>query len=262
MAPQPSPTKQGTQPQPSNIPPIPGGNNDVAFPSTPVRNIIQTPRRHTRRSDQKIEVQTLPGTRWDELEIERRRETQRGRELPSDTTGTSSLERLSLREKSVQVSNNRTATTKVPDWTTGRRQTQTPAHQSGPSSIGSAEDTPIQVFAAASSSVRRHRPNRSQPHKHEAADTRPNNEPPPLIADHFGGGDFLPNMARRPGRNQVDYVAELKETIHESLSKLSDIQEKLTPLGQQIVVLEEELKAKESDNGKLKSIPEISLDTY
>jgi hypothetical protein len=54
-------------------------------------------------------------------------------------------------------------------------------------------------------------------------------------------------MARRPGRNQVDYVAELKETIHESLQKLSDIQERLGPLGQQIAALEEELKAKEGD---------------
>jgi hypothetical protein len=61
-------------------------------------------------------------------------------------------------------------------------------------------------------------------------------------------------MARRPGRNQVDYVVELKEAIHESLSKLSDIQEKLAPLGQQILALEEELKAKESDSGKLESI--------
>jgi hypothetical protein len=61
-------------------------------------------------------------------------------------------------------------------------------------------------------------------------------------------------MARRPGRNQVDYVAELKETINESLSKLSDIQDKLAPLGQQIVALEEELKAKESDSSKLGGI--------
>lgn len=63
-------------------------------------------------------------------------------------------------------------------------------------------------------------------------------------------------MARRPGRNQVDYVVELKETIHESLAKLSDIHEKLAPLGQQIVAMEEELKAKESDSSKLEQIPE------
>ena len=64
-------------------------------------------------------------------------------------------------------------------------------------------------------------------------------------------------MARRPGRNQADHFVDLKETIHESLSKLSDIQEKLAPLGQQIVALEEELKAKESDSSKLEQIPRI-----
>lgn len=64
-------------------------------------------------------------------------------------------------------------------------------------------------------------------------------------------------MARRPGRIQPGYVSELKDAIGESLAKLSEIQEKIAPLGQQIVTQEEELKAKENDGSE--SMKETSL---
>ncbi len=255
---------QGTHlPQPSNIPPISAGDY-ITQPSTPVRT-LETPRRRTRGSEQKIDLQTLPGTRWDELEIERQRERQRGREPGSDTTGTLSLDRLSLREKKVQVPSRCTAATKDNDLIAGRRPTQRQVRQSG-THTGSFETEPSQVLAAAFSPTKRRRPNKPVVVEHRvlpgrqsqpASEAELNHQSLSLTSDRSVGKDLLPSMARRPGRNQADHFVDLKETIHESLSKLSDIQEKLAPLGQQIVALEEELKAKESDSSKLEQIPRI-----
>jgi hypothetical protein len=265
MAPQPAPSEQGTrthQPQPPNIPPV-AACDPTASPSTPVRSILETPRRSNRKSEQTLDYQTLPGTRWDELEIERQRERQRGRETASDISGTQSLNRLSLRERSVQVSSHRPGNPKDSDPRPAQRQTQRPGYQPASNTLACLEENPSQVPATGPSSTKKGRPKQPVRAKHRlqserrgesVSETGLTNQSSSLIADSSIGADLQSSMARRPGRNQVDYVAELKETIHESLSKLSDIQEKLGPLGQQILTLEEELKAKESDSSKLKEI--------
>jgi hypothetical protein len=262
MAPKPSPTKQDThQPHPSYISPVPDEGH-IALPSTPARNIYSgTPRRQTRQSEQDLEVQTLPGTRWDELDIDRHREKQRGREPTSDLIAAPSLSRLSLREKSVQLSTQRSTVTRDIHLKPGRRQTHRQAQQSASHSAECFEENSEQVLGAAPSPTKKRRLNRSLSQTCRGPTGRPSESssqagvsPSSLIAGQSLEKSLPPNMARRPGRNQVDYVAELKETIHESLSKLSDIQEKLGPIGQQILTLEEELKAKESDSSKLDRI--------
>lgn len=262
MAPQLSHKEQGPhQPQPTNIPPVPAGDH-AANPSTPVRSIPETPRRHTRKSEPNLDFQTLPGTRWDELDIERQRERQRGREAAADSTGTPSLDRLSLREKRTQVSSRRTAATKDSDLIPEIRRTRHPARQSGPqNSLESPANDFSQPLAEPSSSAKKSRRKKRQGptgrQSKAAPQTGLDSQPQLLTANELigVGRDLAPGMARRPGRNQVDYVAELKETIHESLSKLSDIQEKQAPLGQQILALEEELKAKEGDSSKPRAYP-------
>jgi hypothetical protein len=261
MAPQPAPSEQGIgthQPQPPNIPPV-AADDPTASPSTPVRSILETPRRSNRKSEQTFDYQTLPGTRWDELEIERQRERQRGRETASDISGTRSLNRLSLRERSVQVSSHRPGNPKDSDPRPAQRQTKRSGYQPASNTLGPLEENPSQVPATGSSSTKKGRPKQPvrvkhrlqlEPRRESASETGLTNQSSSLIADSSIEADLQSSMARRPGRNQVDYVAELKETIHESLSKLSDIQEKLGPLGQQILTLEEELKAKESDSSK------------
>jgi len=263
MAPKPSLTTQDAQgPHDAQTTSVPCAalSGHIPPPSTPVGNIPETPRRLTRRSEQSLHIQTLPGTRWDELEIERQRERQRGREGAPDSTATPSLERLSLREKSVQVSSHRTSTTQDPGLVPKRQRSQAPARQTKSRSGGLSEEISRQAVATASSPTKKHRPKQPSPDNHQVstsrknqstANTVPNCHYPSLSTDRDIGRALAPSMARRPGRNQVDYVSELKEAIHESLSKLSDIQEKLAPLGQQILVLEEELKAKESDSSKL-----------
>ena len=262
MAPKVSPTKKGPQwthqPQLSNIPAAPAGDA-VAQPSTPVRNISDTPKRHTRRSEQKVDVQTLPGTRWDKLEIERQRQRQREQESGLDTTETPVLNQFSLREKTVQASTHRASATKDRDLVPEAIPTEVPALQPGSQSSGPGKEASGRVLATASSPTKKRRANQSGFSKHQLSTGQQpqsksevgfTNQSP---SSTFGAPverDPLLSMARRPGRNQVDFVAELKETIHESLSKLSDIQDKLAPLGQQIVVLEEELKAKEADSSK------------
>lgn len=261
-----SPIKQGPQARhTSNTAPAPT-SNPVVYPSTPVQSVSDTPRRYTRKSGQKFEVHTLPGTRWDELEIERRRESRRGRDSAAGPILIPSLNRLSLREKSAQLSAYRNTQsseeTKYLDVSTGRHQDQLSVQQSANYSSQSVGESLVQNPATASSPLKRHPRNRFLQAKQQApserggqsaSEVRLSNQSPSLIAERIPG-DLPANMARRPGRNQVDYVAELKETINESLSKLSDIQDKLAPLGQQIVALEEELKAKESDSSKLGGI--------
>jgi hypothetical protein len=263
MAPKPSLTTQDAQgahdAQTTSIPSAPL-SGQIPLPYTPVAGIQETPRRLTRRSEQTLDIQTLPGTRWDKLEIERQRERQRGREGASDSTATPSLERLSLREKSAQVSSHRTPATQDPGPVLKRRRSQAPARQTKSRSGGLSEEFSRQAAATASSPTKKSRPKHHSPDKHQVstrrqnqstANTLPNILSPTLPTDRGIRRAFTPSMARRPGRNQVDYVSELKEAIHESLSKLSDIQEKLAPLGQQILILEEELKAKESDSSML-----------
>jgi hypothetical protein len=274
MAPKPSPSEQGAQDaqdaQASNIPSAPPGAH-FAHPLTPVRNIPETPRRITRGSDQTLDIQTLPGTRWDELEIERQRERQRGREPASDSTATPSSNRSSLREKSVQVSSHRTPATKARDSPPEKRQSQAPARPTGSHARGLSEECSSQFVATASSPTKKRRLKGSAGTKPQVSPGRQNQSTadaglsthsPSLLTDNGIRSALPPRMARRPGRNQVDYVSELKEAIQESLSKLSDIQEKLAPLGQQILVLEEELKAKENDSSKLEWFPQILPDFY
>lgn len=259
--PQPSPTKQGAhQPQPSNTSPVSAGDH-VAGPSTPVRRPLETPGRHTRRRQQKINVQTLPGTRWDELEIERQRESQGGQGLPSDLTNIPTVRKLPLYENSAHASSRRSISPGDFNLIPAAIQPRSPAQQSGTLLLGPCEEPTKQLPASGPSPTKGSRPiRRRQAKKHRAPSERRGKSAPGtgiitqspfLFANCSAGQDLLSIMARRPGRNQVDYVAELKETIHESLSKLSDIQEKLIPLGQQIVSLEEELKAKESNSSKL-----------
>ena len=262
MAPKVSPTKQGAQgthqPQPSNISAAPAGNA-VAQPSTPVQNIPDTPKRHTRRSEQKVDVQTLPGTWWDKLDIERQRQRQREQEPDSDTTDTPVLNELSLREKTVQAPRHRVSAVKDRDLVSETKQTEVPALQSGTHSSKSLKEASGRVLATASLPAKKRRPNRSRLSRHQVSTRQQRqsqseagltNQSPSSTVEALVERDPLLSMARRPGRNQVDLVADLKETIHESLSKLSDIQERLAPLGQQIVALEEELKAKEADSSK------------
>lgn len=262
MTPKVSPNKRGPQrthqPQASNIPAAPAGDV-VAQPSTPVRNISDTTRRHTRRSERKVDVQTLPGTRWDKLEIERQRQRQREQEFSSDTTATPVLNQLSLREKTVHAPTHRVSAKKDRDLVSEAKPTEVPALQPGSQSLGEAKEARGRVLATASSPTKKHRPNQSRLSKHQLSSGRQRQSKPEAGFTSRSPSstlkalierDPLLSMARRPGRNQVDFVAELKETIHESLSKLSDIQDKLGPLGQQIVVLEEELKAKEADSSK------------
>jgi hypothetical protein len=247
-------------------------SGDAPLPPTPVGNISETSRRLTRRSEQTSDIQTLPGTRWDELEIERQRDRQRGREGASDSTTTPSFERLSLREKSVQVPGHRVPATQNPGSVAKRRRSQAPARLSTSRSGGLSEEVSRQPVATGLLPTRKYRPKQPSPDKQQVSNRRQNPSTANTVANiHFPilptdteiGRVFPSSMARRPGRNQVDYVSELKEAIHESLSKLSDIQDKLAPLGQQILVLEEELKAKESDSSKLaltlRDIPKFVL---
>lgn len=230
-----------------------------------MRSLLETPRRHTRRSSPNFDPQTLPGTRWDELDIERQREGQRGRVPASDITRTPSLGRLSLHEKRTQVvSQQKTVTSKDPDTVSGRRLTQCSAQKPGFQSVGLSAE----LIDAGVSPAKRRRPNQPVPAKQQPL-LVPRDQPLPLTGierqstrvtpKQFIVKDRQSSMARRPGRNQVDPVAELKEAIHESLSKLSEIQEKVTPLGQQIAALEEELKAKESDSSKPSRLFSIRL---
>lgn len=268
MAQQPSPTKKGTrQPPPSNISDVPSGGG-TEYPATPVRSHPESRRKSARRSHQKIDFQTLPGTRWDELDIERQRERQRGRATASNTAAPPSFDRLSLRESSVQVSSQGVASSessKGLDLLPQQKGILGTAKRSEAYSTGSSELLSSQTTATASSPVKKHHQDRSLRAKQQlsskqpgqsTSETGPSTLTPSLSFAHSGITEHPTDMARRPGRNQVDYVAELKEAIHESLSKLSDIQEKLAPLGQQIVALEEELKAKESDSSK--SMPNLS----
>ncbi|ERF76895.1 hypothetical protein EPUS_02606 [Endocarpon pusillum Z07020] len=260
MAPRLPPTKKGPQrthqPPPSNIPAAAAGDV-VAQPSTPVRNISDTPRRHTRRSERKVDVQTLPGTRWDKLEIERQRHRQREQESGSGITETPVLNELSLHEKTIHASIHRASATKTRDLVSETNPIEVSALQLGSQSLGSVKEANGRVLATTSSPIKKRRPNQSRLSKHRLSTGRQRqskpeagftSQSPSSTLEAVIERDPLLSMARRPGRNQVDFVAELKETIHESLSKLSDIQDKLAPLGQQILVLEEELKAKEADN--------------
>ncbi len=262
MAPKVSPTKKGPQwthqPQPTNIPATPAGNA-VAQPSTPVRNISDTPRRHTRRSEQNVDVQTLPGTRWDKLEIERQRQRQREQEPDSDTTNTPVSNEFPLLGATIQASTHRVSATKDRDLVLETTSTDVPAVQPGTQSLRLVKEGSGRVLATASSPTKKRHPNQSRHSKHQLSSGRQRqskseagltNQSPSLTIEAPIERDSLSSMARRPGRNQVDVVTDLKETIHESLSKLSDIQEKLAPLGQQIVALEEELKVKEADSSE------------
>ena len=233
-----------------------------------MRSHPESRRKSARRSHQKIDFQTLPGTRWDELDIERQRERQRGR-TASSTAAPPSFDRLTLRESSVQLSSHRADSsdlTKGLDLLPQQKGTLVAAKKPEASSTGLYEALSSQTPAVASSPVKKHHQDRSLRAKQQLSskqrgqssfETGPSGLTPSLNTAHSGTREHLADMARRPGRNQVDYVAELKEAIHESLSKLSDIQEKLAPLGQQIVALEEELKAKESDSSKL--MPNLSM---
>lgn len=197
-----SPAKKGPhQRQPSNTASVVPTSDHVAYPSTPARPTSASLRRSARGSEKTIEVLTLPGTRWDRLDIERQRESSRQAPITASSPAERRRENWSLLAKQRGIS--------------GRRG-QFVRSSSGPSALSPSVN-------------------------------------PTHLAREFSP-QSRPIMARRPGRNQVDYVAELKETIHESLSKLSEIHEKLAPLGQQIVALEEELKAKESDGSKLQQI--------
>lgn len=225
-----------------------------------MRNVLHTPRRHTRRSEQKVDVQTLPGTRWDKLEIERQRRWQREREHGLDTTETPLSKELSLHEEeTVQVSTHRVPTIKDRDLVAETTPTEVPALQPGTQSLELVKEDSDRVLATASSPTKKRRLNQSRLCKHQLSsgqqhqsksETGLTNPSSSSTAEAPIERDSLSNMARRPGRNQVDVVADLKETIQESLSKLNDIQEKLAPLGQQIVALEEELKAKEADSSE------------
>ena len=264
MTPQPSPTEQGTQshqPQLVHKSSVPAGHH-IVFPSTPLPVPLETPRRHTRRSQQKFNVQTLPGTRWDELEIERQRERRRDREPASDIISGPSFSRLSLHNNGAHVSSSQSASPTDLDFSPTVSQTHPPARQSGDPWIGFIEETPSQELIPASSPAKRRRPTQRVPVKHRvpsqgrgksASEAGINTQSPFLVPDLVVEEHHPSTMARRPGRNQVDYVAEWKEAIFESLSKLSDIQGKMALLNQQIVRLEEELKAKEGDSSKLKA---------
>ena len=245
---------------------VPIGDN-VAHPSTPARPTSASLRRSTRGSEQQIEVLTLPGTRWDKLDIERQRDQQGGREQHSNLTGTHSFNHLSLHEKRPQISVHQRESLgaiQKSEVINGRNQDQLPPQPPGHHALGTLERVSNRSLATESLSAGRRRANRSLPPNQRglsrrggrsfSLDAGPSALSPSLSTAYLKtevSRTPRPIMARRPGRNQVDHFAELKETIHESLSKLSEIQEKLAPLGQQIVALEEELKAKESDSSKI-----------
>lgn len=108
MAPQPSTKKKRSldqsahggagRPQSSNTTAVSADGQNF-LPSTPVQQSAELPRRSARRGDQKVEFQKLPGTQWDELDIERQRDRPRGRETVSSSAATGSLYHISPRER-------------------------------------------------------------------------------------------------------------------------------------------------------------------
>lgn len=148
---------------------------------------------------------------------------------------------------------------------------QRTAEQPGPYSLESTAESSGQVSTAASSPVSRRHPNSSTPGRRQSPSGQRDPSPaeggdrtlaPRQRTESPVTSDSLPIMARRPARNQLEIIAEMRETIHESLLKLSDIQEKQGSLGEQIVALEEELRAKENDGGKPKADPATPLEMW
>lgn len=241
-------------------------------PSTPDTG-FHTARRHTRASGQKLEVQTLPGTEWEKLDIERKREALGHPENTKIPETSRSAACLPLHQNQAQSPKQTTksseairVTSSVSSVWQRQAQARTPGHSPSPSSNITAN----QALAVASSSpVKKHRIGPLQPKQHQVSQSHHDQavpgsgqeeaQPTQTCTIHLSEDTLHSKMARRPGRNQLDHVADLKDTLHDSLSKLSNIQEQVTSLGKQIMTLEEELKAKENEGGMFEQISETLL---
>ena len=245
----------------------PLAEHDDAPPVTPVRRSRESPRRSTRNHRNVSEIWTLPGTEWDQLDIERQKQAQGWQEEALTERDTPVVKTAPSHHRRFQDLNTQIKKTQKPTNSStepGRILTETQgcvpsAESSNDFSLDRAVSPSLNVHSARqkhSKGTKESCP--STHHSPDKSETKPTRKSlSPLV--NLGGSRSAEDMARRPGRNQVDYMAELKESIQESLSKLSSIQEQLGPLGLQIVSLEEELKTKEgsSSTSTVNKLPTI-----